>query len=252
MSVSESKVALHGMAKNKPPPLSKDKNPFEVVSNWTPELLEQIEVFIAEPIETTNDFTRSKKAAARYWSSDVVFKYAGYESRVIKTTGCQIPYIPAEKYGEDFFYSTFNKDLGSAIVKAGNNIGLTVQDHDDKLPYTDELPWKRVNKARGRVGTLERNGTFSAKDLHNILLKTESGIRASIDVVIKVKGNTAGENRNQRTPFKIAVDCSRCYIRKIREDIPAPELESVVETIRGNKADVASDDLVSELENLEL
>ena len=67
--------------------LPKGKNPFGTVSNWTPELLSQIEVVVAEPIETTNDFTKSKKAGARYWSTEVLFKYETYESKVIKMAG---------------------------------------------------------------------------------------------------------------------------------------------------------------------
>lgn len=251
----DTKVPLTGMAKNnttQAQTLPPNKNPFETISNWTPELLSLIDVVVAEPVETTNDFTKSKKANARYWSAEVLFRYEAYESKVIKMTGCQIPYIQNASYGGDYFYSTFNKALGDAIVKAGNNIGLTVQPNEDKLPYTDEFPWKTINKAGGRVGILDREARFLPKNLHDLLLKTESGIRASIDVIIKLKGNTNGPNRNQRTPFKIVVDCSRCYIRQTRQDIPAPELESVVETIRGTKADIASDDLINELEGLEL
>ncbi len=232
--------------------LPKNKNPFETVSNWTPELLEQIEILVPEPSETTNDFTRKNNPGARYWSTEVTFKYEAYESKVIKIAGCQIPYVQSASYGGDYFYATFNKALCDAIVKAGNDIGLTVQPNDDKLGYTDEFPWKTINKASGRVGYLDKNAKFQAKDLHNIFLRTEGGIRASVDVIIKLKGHTSGANRNQRTPFKVVADCSRCYIKQTRQDIPPPPLESVVETIRGTKADVASDDLISELEGLEV
>lgn len=251
----DSKVPLVGMARSgekQPQQLPKNKNPFDTQSNWTADLLDQINVFVGEPIETTNDFTKSKKANARYWSTEVVFKYESYESKVIKMAGCQVPYVQSASYGGDYFYTTFNKALGDAIVKAGNDIGLTVQANDDKLPYTDEFPWKTINKAAGRVGILDKEGKFIPKDLHNVLLKTEGGIRASVDIIIKLKGNTTGSNRNARTPFKIVADCSRCYIRQTRQDIPAPELESVVETLRGTRADVASDDLISELESLDL
>ena len=171
---------------------------------------------------------------------------------VIKVGQCGVPYIGNESYGGDYFYATFNKALVDSIVSAGNAAGLTVQPNDDKLPLTERTPWKTINKAKGRVGILDKGGNFLPKDLHNIFVKTERGVRVSVDVIVKLKVHTDGGSRTQRTPFKVVFDCSRCYIRSAPKDIEPPALESFVETVRSSKADVASDDLIHDLESLEI
>ncbi|KAK5153554.1 hypothetical protein LTR04_006172 [Oleoguttula sp. CCFEE 6159] len=59
--------------------LPSGKNSFASVTDWTLELLSQIEIVVSQPEETTNDFTRSKKKAARYWATDAVFKFESYD-----------------------------------------------------------------------------------------------------------------------------------------------------------------------------
>lgn len=250
---ASSRVPLSGMAKpTSAAHLPENKNPFETVSNWDAAKLAQIEVNVAEPVETTNDFTRSKKAAARYWSAEVRFKFRGYESKVVKMSQCGIPYIGSESYGGDYFYATVNKALVDAVAKAGNDAGLTIQPNDDKLPFTEDTPWKTINKAKGRAGVLDKSGSFHAKDLHGVFVKTEKGVGASIDVIFKLKAHTEGAARTQRTPFKVVMDCSRCYIRSLRHEVEPPALETVVETMLATKADVAPDGLIDELEGLEI
>ena len=255
-TMNTTKVALPGLT-NKPQmaqaQFPEGKNPFEAVSQWTPDLLSKVEVLVSTPVETTSDFTRTKKPGARYWSSDVTFKYKNFESKVIKMSSCDIPYIASESYGGDYMYALINRAIGDAVVRAGTEATLTVQANDDKLACSGDIWWKTINKIKGRVGTLNKEGSFVPRDFHGILAKTEGGVRGTIDVIFKLKCHTDDKsNRTGRTPFKIVADCSRFYIKQLNQDIVAPPLEATVETIRGNRADVATDDLMSAIDALEL
>lgn len=262
-NADSSKVPLPGLARTDK--MSKDtakipagKNPFHTISNWTPELLQQVEIVVDDAVETTNDFTRSKQKAARYWSADVKFRYndgkTEYESGVIKMTNNDIPYIKNESYGGGYFYATCNVNIGNAIRDAAAKKNVQVSTDDEKTMSSSEQWWKTINKAEGRVGILQKDGTFVPKDLHGILVKTESGIRASIDVTVKVKFNSkAGKNFNpNKDVFRIVFDCSRCTIKSLRNPVDPPPLESSVEQAPSSRTDIANDDLINELESLEI
>ena len=89
ITMTSNKVALPGLTNTNTPKMSEESaraqfpkkgNPFHIVTNWTPEMLKLIEIDVPEPIETTNDFTRSKQRAARYWSTEVSFRYTDPET----------------------------------------------------------------------------------------------------------------------------------------------------------------------------
>lgn len=240
---------------NKIPP---GKNPFHTINNWTPELLSLIEIVVDTPIETTNDFTRSKQKAGRYWSTEVKFKYNDgkneYESGVIKMTNNSVPYIKNESYGGGYFYATCNKAIGDAIRDAAAKSNIQVATDDEKAISNTEQWWKTINKADGKVGILQDDGTFVPRDLHEILLKTESGVSMSIDVIVKLKfGSKTGKNYNpSKDKLRIILDCSRGIIKGLRNGIEPPPIEASVEQTPVSRTDIATESLLAELESLDL
>ncbi|KAM4067447.1 hypothetical protein HRG_012263 [Hirsutella rhossiliensis] len=96
--------------------LNPSKNPFPNIGKWTPELLNQIEIVIDDVKETTSPFTRSKSPNNRYWKAFVHFKYATYESKIIKMSDCDIPHINAANYGSDFIIAKLQKCVGDKIA----------------------------------------------------------------------------------------------------------------------------------------
>lgn len=262
--MTSKKVPLPGLTRENNMSTSTDqkipagKNPFHVVTNWTPELLSKIEVVVEDPIETTNDFTRSKQKAARYWSGDVKFKFsdgkAEYESGVIKMSNNQIPYIKNESYGGGYFYATCNRAIGEAIRDAAAKKNINVVIDDEKAMSDTEHWWKTINKTDGRVGVLQQDATFVPKDFHQVLVKTESGISASIDVIVKLKFNSrSGKNFNPgKDAYRINFDCSRAVIRSLRNPIEPPPLQTSVEQVPVSRADVAAESLLNELDSLEI
>lgn len=261
------KIALPGLTKNQPSNMSdqvrakfpKGKNPFHVITDWTPEMLDLVDIQVSQPIETTNDFTRSKQRAARYWSSEVKFSYTDpdsnkeFTSGVIKMAGNDIPRVDSASYGGDFFYATCNRAIGDAIVAAAAKKNITVTIDDEKTVSNQNQWWKTINKAKNRIGVLNSSGEFNAKDLHNIMLKTEAGIKASLDVSIKLKFNTKdGSNMKPTSPFRIVFDLSRGFIRGLRNDVAPPAIETSVETAPVSKKDIVSDDLLNEIDALDL
>lgn len=239
--------------------IPKNKNPFHVVTNWTPEMLDLIEIEVPEPIETTNDFTRSKQRGSRYWSTEVKFKYVDpetnreFKSGIIKMEDNDIPRVDSQSYGGDFFYATCNKAIGDAIVKAAAKKNIKVTTNDEKAVSNENQWWKTINKAKSRVGILDSEGIFMPKDVHNIMVKTEAGIKATIDVSVKLKYNTKdGSNKGPQSEFRIVFDLSRGIIRGLRNDVQPPPLESSVETAPIRRKDLATEDLLNDLASLEM
>lgn len=266
--MTSNKVALPGLTRADSTTMStddarkaipKNKNPFHVVTTWTPEMLQLIDIDIPEPTETTNDFTRSKQKASRYWSTDVTFRYRDPEtnreftSGVIKMSDNDVPRIDSLSYGNDFFYATCNKAIGDAVVAAASKKNLSVTTDDEKTVSNQNQWWKTINKAKGRCGVLDNEGTFTPRDLHAIMLKTEAGIKASLDISIKLKYNTKdGSNRKPTSQFRIVLDLSRGFIRRLRNDVAPPPLESSIETAPVSRSDIATEDLLDELNSLEI
>jgi hypothetical protein len=267
-TMTSSRVALPGLTNSNTATMSEDqvraqfpkgKNPFHVITNWTPEMLNLVEIEVDEPVETTNDFTRGKQKAARYWSSDVKFSYTDpetnkeYKSGVIKMSDNDIPRVDSLSYGGDYFYATCNKAIGDAVVKAAAKKNIAATTDDEKTMSNQNQWWKTINKAKGRMGVLDSDGNFNPKDLHGVMLKTEAGIKGSIDISIKLKYNTKdGSNRKPNSQFRLVFDLSRGFIRKLRNDVPAPPIESSVETAPVSKKDIASNELLDELNSLQL
>lgn len=239
--------------------IPKNKNPFHVVSNWTPEMLKLVDIVVPEPIETTNDFTKSKQRAARYWSTEVTFQYEDpdtkrvWSSKIIKMAECDVPRVDNASYGGDYFYATCNKAIGDAIVAAANKKNIAATIDDEKTVSNENQWWKTINKAKNRIGVLDKEGNFAAQDLHNIMLKTEAGLKVALDVSVKLKYNTKdGSNRKPDSPFRLVFDASRGFIRKLRNDIMPPPLESSIETAPASKKDIAGDELLDELASLQI
>lgn len=237
----------------------KGKNPFHMITYWTPEMLALIDIQVSQPIETTNDFTRSKQRAARYWSSEVKFSYTDpdtnkeFTSGLIKMEGCDIPRVDSPSYGGDFFYATCNRAIGDAVVAAAAKKNITVTIDDEKTVSNQNQWWKTINKAKGRIGVLEPSGNFEPRDIHKVMLKTEAGIKAALDVSIKLKFNTKdGGNMKPTSEFRIVFDLSRGLIRALRNDVAPPPIETSVETAPVSRKDVASEELLNELDALEI
>jgi hypothetical protein len=268
LTMTSNKVALPGLTNSKSSTMSEDqvraqfpknKNPFHVITNWTPEMLSLVDIDVPEPIETTNDFTRSKQRAARYWSTEVTFNYTDpetnkeYKSGVIKMSDNDIPRIDNQSYGGDYFYATCNKAIGDAIVKAAAKKNIAATTDDEKTVSNENQWWKTINKAKGRMGVLDGSGNFNPKDLHGIMLKTEAGVKGAIDISVKLKFNTKdGSNKKPSSQFRLVFDLSRGFIRKLRNDVAPPPLETSVETAPVSKKDIASDELLQELDALEI
>lgn len=235
------------------------KNPFHMINDWTPEMLDLIEIEVPEPIETTNDFTRSKQRAARYWSTEVKFKYVDpernreFKAGIIKMSNNDIPRVDNQSYGGDYFYATCNRHIGDAIAAAAAKKNINVTTNDEKTVSNENQWWKTINKAKGRVGVLDGEGIFNPKDVHNIMVKTEAGITADIDVSVKLKFNTKdGSNKGPQSEFRIVFDLSRAIIRALRNDTPPPPLETSVETAPIRRKDIATEDLLNDLASLEM
>jgi hypothetical protein len=268
ITMTSSKVALPGLTNSRTSNMSEEQaraqfpkkgNPFHIVTNWTPQMLDLIEIDVPEPIETTNDFTRSKQRAARYWSTEVTFRYTDpetnkeYSSGIIKMTDCDIPRIDNQSYGVDYFYATCNRAIGEAIVKAAGKKNIAATVDDEKAVSNENQWWKTINKAKGRIGVLDGTGNFNPKDLHGIMLKTEAGIKGAIDISVKLKfGSKDGSNKKPSSQFRLVFDLSRGFIRKLRNDVAPPPLETSVETAPVSKKDIANDDLLQELDALEI
>lgn len=261
------KIALPGLTRSQPSDMSdqvrakfpKGKNPFHMISEWTPEMLDLVDIQVSQPIETTNDFTRSKQRAARYWSSEVKFSYTDpdsnqeFTSGIIKMADNDIPRVDSPSYGGDFFYATCNRAIGDAVVAAAAKKNITVTIDDEKTVSNQNQWWKTINKAKNRIGVLQPSGNFEAKDIHKFMLKTESGLKVSLDVSIKLKFNTKdGSNIKPTSEFRIVFDLSRGLIRKLRNDVAPPAIETSVETAPVSRKDVASEELLDELNALDL
>lgn len=235
----------------------KNRNPFHVIKEWTPQMLELVEIRVGDAVETTNDFTKSKSKAARYWSRSVTFSYTDpetnkeYTSGVIRMTNNDIPWINNQSYGVGFFYATCNRAIGNAIVDAATKKSVTCTMDDEKTVSNENQWWKTINKAENRIGALEKDGTFVPRNIHDIMLKTEAGIKASLDVIVKLKFNTKdGSNIKPNSQYRINFDLSRGFIRGLRNDVAPPSIEASVETAPVSKTDIATDELLDELESL--
>ena len=253
-------VPLPGLAnQNSSMSLSKlaaGKNPFYSITNWDEDSLRNVTVEVKKTIETTNDYTRKSKPSSRYWSSDVLFKYTDasgkeFSSKVIKMGICDIPYVPSESYGSNYFYANVNAAIVRKIVEAANDSQMNVSEYDKKLSSTEANRWFTINKSQNKVGTLDAKGTMNPRDLHEILVKTEKGVTATVDVIVKLKADDPnGSERSSRTPFHVNFDCSRATIKKRHTYIEPPPLESSVEQAPAQKSDIATDELIGELESL--
>lgn len=240
-------------------PFPKNSNPFYVVTDWKPELFEHVTVRISDPTETTNDFTRLKSKTARYWVCDVGFEYTDpntnrrYKSGIMKMTDCDVPYVNSQNYGTNFFYSTCNRHIGDAIIKAAAKKNMLVSPDDERVISNPNQWWKTINKVDGRVGTLDADANFRPVDLHELFARTENGIKASLDVVAKLKFSTKdGSNIRQGSQFRIAFDLSRGLIKGLNNNVAPPMLESSIEIAPVRKTDVTSADLAEELSALGL
>ena len=85
------------------------------------------------------------------------------------------------------------------------------------------------------------------------MLKTEAGIKGAIDISVKLKfGSKDGSNKKPSSQFRLVFDLSRGFIRKLRNDVAPPPLETSVETAPVSKRDIATDDLLQEIDALEI
>lgn len=229
----------------------KDKNPFAIVTEWTERYLQDIEIVISDLKETTSDFTRKRNPHHRYWKSNVSFKYKGKESRILKMAQCPVPYFKATSYGKDYVYASLQKPVCDAIIKAAMSKDIVVTGHDPKISGSDNEWWATINNLDGRVGTVDSNGNFEAKDLKMAFDKSELGARINFDLVFSIRLTL--ENGAERKPhdvFRIVPDCSRGAIKAIKQEIEPPNVETQIPQQGATKADVADQELMDSLNAL--
>ncbi|KJZ69349.1 hypothetical protein HIM_11260 [Hirsutella minnesotensis 3608] len=233
--------------------LTSGKNPFPNVGKWTPELLNRIQVEIDDVKETTSPFTRSKNPGNRYWKAYVHFKFEKFESKIIKMTDCDVPHIKASNYGTDFIIARLQKSVGDKIVAEALKKDIVVSLDDKRVPSDENNWWLTINNTSGRIGTINPRGEFDPKDLGAIFKATEEGVKLNLDLVFSLKLTL--ENKRDRSnvdKFSLVADCSRGAIRAIRQAVEAPSIDTAIPQQKASKDDVASQELVDEIDKLML
>ncbi|KAL9122216.1 MAG: hypothetical protein Q9187_001233 [Circinaria calcarea] len=250
-------VALPGLTKNMAstslPKALNTPNPFESITNWTPELLQHVRIKITTPNETTSEFTRKNNPNNRYWKALVSFSIKDRESRVIKSARALIPYVDNANYGVDFCYATLNRSIGEAIRDAAAKQDINVTLDDARVASNSEQWWMSVNGIKGRVGVIDKDGSFDPKDLAQILKTSERGVMVNMDTAFSLslsKGETKA--RNPQDVFHLKVDCSRAAIKAINQDVDAPATATAIPVQRAAKEDIASEDLMAQLSSLSI
>lgn len=228
------------------------KNPFIAVGNWTSSLLNELDVVIGDPRETTSDFTRKKNPENRYWKAPIHFKYKETESKIIKMAGCSVPYIQATNYGSDFIVVQLQRVVADDIIKEALQKGILVNLADKRVSnYESETWWATVNNVSGKIGVADKEGKFQTVDLGHIITKTENGVRINLDLTFNLK--LTKENKKDRTDkdvFQLAPELSRGAIMQINEEIEPPQVETGVPQQPLSKLDVASQELIDAIANL--
>ncbi|PHH90156.1 hypothetical protein CDD83_4378 [Cordyceps sp. RAO-2017] len=229
------------------------KNPFVATGKWTLPLLEQLEIKIDDIAETTSDFTRIKNPTNRYWKAYIHFVSGKYESRIIKMCDCDVPYMKATNYGTEFIVARLQKVVGDAIKAKALEKNIVV-DLSDKRAASDENNWwMTINNVNGRIGLIDGEGRFEPRDLGAIMNKTEAGVKLNLDLVLSLRLTLENKkDRDSRSAFNIVADCSRGAIIAARQDIEAPAVETGVPQQSASKEDVASQELVDMLSELDI
>ena len=255
ITVMTIKVPLPGLTdqshSNMADKLPKNRNPFQTVANWTPDMMKEIGIVLTDVTETTSDFTRKKNPKNRYWRGNITFKYKEYESRILKMAGCGVPYTKSTNYGTDYVYASLQKSVSDAIIAACMKKDIIVTTDDPKFTSGPNEWWATINGLKDKVGTVTADGEFSPKDLSAILKKTELGVRINFDLVFSIRLTVTDEqDRKPQQAFRIVPDCSRASIKSIREEIEPPSIESSIPQQPAAKVDVASQELLDAIDAL--
>lgn len=244
-----SKVPLPGLSNEKQSkmsdPLPKGKNPFNNRGDWTPEQLKQLNITVADLRETTSDFTRKRNPGHRYWKGQIIFKFDGFESRILKMNNCAVPYNKNATYGKDFIYANLQKPVADAIVAACAREEIIATHHDNKLSGTDQDWWATINGTDGRLGTVDQSGDFDPKDMKTVFDRSENGALFNFDLVFSIRLTIeGGRERRPNDSFRIVTDCSRGAVKAINQSIPPPFVESQIPQQKATRTDVASQELL--------
>lgn len=226
-------------------------NPFETFNGWNEELFNEVKVTVGTINETTSDFTKKKNPTHRYWRAPIKFSCKGYESEVLKQSSIQVPYNKGQTYGQDYMYVAMPKFIGKHIAEAAAKQGIHVQTDDDRLNSTDEVWWKTLNNCADNCGIITKDGEFVQREISNAFRTTKKGIVVNVDYCVSIR--LTKEQLSERTDkdiFKVVLDCSRVALRHVRVDVEGPPLAARVPTTKAVRDDIASDDLLNQLESL--
>ena len=251
-------VPLTGLARvenmsqeNKAAKLPSKGNPFEVFNNWNEETFNEVEVVIGTINETTSDFTKKKNPKNRYWRAPVTFKIRDHESEVLKQTNIEVPYNKGQTYGQDYMYVAMPKFVGKHIEEAAAKQGIAVQVDDERLNSTDTKWWKTLNNCADNCGIITKDGQFQQRDISNAFRSSKQGIIVNVDYCVSLRlTKTTTDDRNDQDVFRDVLDCSRVALKHVRVDVEGPPLTARVPTTKAIKDDVATDELMQQLESL--
>lgn len=247
---------------NKMSAVPKGKNPFERIGRWnTKELLDSLEV-VTSPIQDTTEATRRsqsnnsggninrKPTNTRHYRSNVTFKCNGYESKVIKNFSAGIPRVKTRDYGDNYCYASLQKAIADKVIKAYADQNIRVTCVENNVNGADDEWWATISNMAGRTGFIKQK-QFVEKPLSAVFNNPNNtgGVVANIDMVLSVKLKKEDNmERDANDVFTIAVECSRCVIAGINEDIPPPNIKSQVPTISLAKDDIIDDELANALD----
>ncbi|KAF2861614.1 hypothetical protein K470DRAFT_263517 [Piedraia hortae CBS 480.64] len=220
-----------------------------VSQSATAPLSAKVEVVIGTITETTSEFTRKKNPGNRYWRAPVSFRSNNFESLVLKQANVAVPYNRGNNYGTDYIYVNMPKFVGMHLKKAAERQGLVVQIDDDRLHSTDTDWWKTLNNCTDNCGIITQSGDFEPRDLNNIFRVTKKGVVVNVDYCVSLRlTKTNGEDLSSTDVFRVVLDCSRVALKKVKVDVEGPPMAAKIPTTLAVKDDVATDDLLVQLE----
>jgi hypothetical protein len=226
-------------------------DPFKTFNAWDEETFGQIDIIVEAIAETTNDYTRSKNPTNRYWRAPVKFSYKNYTSDLLKQANVEVPYNRGSNYGEDYMYVCMPKFVGARIAEAAAKQGITVQTDEDRIISTETKWWKTLNNCKERCGVITNDGDFQERRIANAFVNSKKGIRINLDYCVFLRLTKDDKSdRNDKDVFRVVLDCSRVALKEVRVDVEPPPLTSRVPTSNAMKDDIATDDLIAQLESL--
>lgn len=248
-------TSINDMADTQPQTRTKKfpqkSDPFKTFNAWDEETFGQIDVTVDAISETTNDYTRSKNPNNRYWRAAVKFSYKNFSSEVIKQANVEVPYNRGANYGEDYMYVCMPKFIGAGIANAAAKQGITVQTDEDRINSTETKWWKTLNNCKERCGVVTNDGEFQERRIANAFVTTKKGIRINLDYCVFLRLTKSDKSdRNDKDIFKVVLDCSRVALKEVKVDVEQPPLTSRIATSSAVKDDIATDDLLAQLESM--